>query len=411
MNRIIIAFLIMSCFLSCASKEKTMKADDSGASIEGSEVITQANNTFALEMYSQIRKENTGDNVFFSPYSILVALTMTYEGAKGETAEEMAAVLHIPEDGGVRRPNFARIYNVMNEKDTGYELSTANALWAQRDFTFLKEYLKTIQTYYGGNVTNLDFAGASENARKTINSWVADHTNQKIKDLIPPGILSSATRLVLTNAIYFKGIWLAQFDESDTQEEDFRTSAADTVKVPMMRLVDNDARFKYAETDEFQFLELPYEGDALAMYIILPKKNDLSDIEESMDADRLSAWKDLLHEQKVHIYIPKFKFTTKYFLSKTLSDMGMSTAFGSGADFSGMTGRRDLFIHSVIHQAFVEVNEEGTEAAAATGVVMEITAVRPKIPVFRADHPFIFFIQEIETGTILFMGRICDPSG
>jgi serpin B len=410
MNRIIIVLLIMSCFFSCASKEKEIKADDSGASIEGSEAITRANNTFALEMYSELRKENTDDNVFFSPFSILVALTMTYEGAKGETAEEMEAVLHVPEDASVRRPNFARIYNAINEVDKGYELSTANALWAHRDFKFLKEYVNSIEKYYGGKVTNLDFAGAPENARQTINSWVADHTNQKIKDLIPPGVINDATRLVLTNAIYFKGIWLVQFDENDTQEEDFRTSAEDIVKVPMMRLVDNDARFKYAETDELQFLELPYEGDDLAMYIILPKKNDLSDIEKSMDHDTISAWKDMLRERKVHIYIPKFKFTTKYFLRKTLSDIGMPTAFGSNADFSGMNGTRDLFIQNVIHQAFVEVNEEGTEAAAATGVVMELTAIRPETPVFRADHPFIFFIQEIETGNILFMGRVCDPS-
>ncbi len=410
MNRIIFVLLIMSCFFSCASKEKATKADDSGASIEGSEAITQANNTFALEMYSKLRKENTDDNVFFSPYSILIALTMTYEGAKGETAEEMEAVLHIPEDADVRRPNFARIYNVINSKDKGYELSTANALWAQRDFKFLKEYVNSIEKYYGGNVTNLDFAGASENACQTINSWVADHTNQKIKDLIPQGIISDATRLVLTNAIYFKGIWLVQFDENDTREEDFRTSAGDFVKVPMMRLVDHDARFKYAETDELQFLEMSYEGDDVAMYIILPKENDLSDIEESMDYDSLSAWKDMLHERKVNIYIPKFKFTTKYFLRETLSDMGMPTAFGSNADFSGMNGTRDLFIQSVIHQAFVEVNEEGTEAAAATGVVMEVTSIGPETPVFRADHPFIFFIQEIETGNILFVGRVCDPS-
>jgi len=402
--------MIMFCFVSCGAKEKTIEVDDKGASIEGSKVIVQANNEFAFDLYAQFSKENTDDNIFYSPYSIQVALTMTYEGAKGKTAEEMQSVLHVPEDANVRRPNFAYIYNAINEKDKKYNLSTANALWAQRDFRFLEEYTNNIEKYYGGKVTNCDFVGAPEKARETINTWVADHTNQKIKDLIPRGIIGDATRLVLTNAIYFKGTWVVQFDKNETREEDFRTSTGDIVKVPMMRLVDRDARFKYAETDEVQVLELPYEGDDLAMFMVLPKEHDLSDIEESIDPAALSAWQDMLREQKVDIYIPKFKFTTKYFMVKTLSAMGMPTPFSSDADFSGMNGARNLFIQNVIHQAFVEVNEEGTEAAAATAVVMELTSVGPKTPIFRADHPFIFIIQETETGNILFLGRVCDPS-
>jgi serpin B len=410
MKIITFVFIVIICFFSCGAKENAVRADDEGSSIEGSEVIMQANNEFAFELYSQFCKENPDENIFFSPYSILVALIMTYEGAKGKTAEEMQLVLHIPEDADVRRPNFARIYNQINKEDKEYALSTANALWAQRDFPFLEDYMNAIEKYYGGKVTNLDIIGATEEARQIINTWVADHTNQKIKDLIPKGALNMNTRLVLTNAIYFKGTWIVQFDENETLEEDFRTSTGDIVKVPMMRIVGPDARFKYAETDDIQILQLRYEGDDLAMFILLPKEKDLSDIEASITPDALSAWQGMLREQKVYVFVPKFKFTTKYFMIKTLSKMGMPNAFTTAADFSGMTGARDLFISNVIHQAFVEVNEEGTEAAAATGVLMESTSAMPMTPVFRADHPFIFIIQETETGNILFMGRMSDPS-
>lgn len=402
--------MIIACFFSCGSKDNVVKADDQGATVEGGKAIIHANNEFAFELYSHLSRGNTDANIFYSPYSIMVALTMTYEGANGTTAEEMQTVLHVPEDANVRRPNFARLYNAINEQEKEYALSTANALWAQRDFMFLKEYTYTIEKYYGGKVTNCDFIGAPEQARETINTWVADNTNQKIKDLIPRGVINDATRLVLTNAIYFKGTWALQFDENETYEKDFHTSAGNTVKVPMMRLVDSDTSFKYVETDEVQVLELFYEGDDLAMFIILPRGDDLSNIEGSLNPDLLSKWQNMLREQEVDIIIPKFKFTTKYLMGNILSDMGMPTAFSSAADFSGMNGARNLFISSVIHQAFVEVNEEGTEAAAATGVVMEITSVGPRKPVFRADHPFIFIIQNIETGNILFLGRVCDPS-
>jgi serpin B len=410
MNKIIVVLMIVFCFFTCGANEKMVKADDQGATVEGGQAIIQANNEFAFDLYPRLSTKNADENIFYSPYSILVALTMTYEGAKGTTAKEMQSVLHIPDDADIRRPNFARIYNAINEQEKEYALSTANALWAQRDFMFLKEYTNTIETYYGGRVTNCDFIGAPEQARETINTWVADNTNQKIKDLIPRGVINDGTRLVLTNAIYFKGTWVLQFDESETFEEDFHTGAGNTVKVPMMRLTGPDARFKYAATDELQILELPYKGEDLAMYILLPRGKDLSAIEGSLNPDALSGWQGMLREQRVHIFIPKFKFTTKYFMGQTMGDMGMPTAFSSNADFSGMTGSRDLFISEVIHQAFVEVNEEGTEAAAATGVVMEITAVQPEMPVFRADHPFVFIIQDIETENILFMGRVCDPT-
>ncbi|MGB3477525.1 MAG: serpin family protein [bacterium] len=407
---IILTSMTISCISSSASVKNRSTLDDTGTTKEGVNAVVNANNQLAFELYSRFNEESKDSNIFFSPYSISIALTMTYEGAKGQTAKEMQSVLHIPEDANVRRANVARIYNKINKKDKKYKLSTANALWAQKDYSFLKEYTDNVEKYYGGKVTNLDFIRESEKSRQIINKWVEDQTNNKIKDLIPQGVLNAYTRLVLTNAIYFKGTWVKQFDEKDTKEDDFRIDSSNTVKVPMMRLIGNDVKFNYAETDEIQILEMSYHGKDVSMLIILPKGNDLANIEKSITLEKLSEWKNMLNEQRVDIFIPKFKFETKYFMAKALSDMGMPTAFGSTADFSGMDGTRDLFIQNVIHQAFVEVNEEGTEAAAATGVVMGLTSVGPRIPIFRADHPFIFIIQEIETGNILFLGRVSDPS-
>jgi serpin B len=402
--------MTISCISSSASVKNRSTLDDTGATKEGVNAVVNANNQLAFELYSQFKEESKDSNIFFSPYSISIALTMTYEGAKGQTAEEMQSVLHIPEDANVRRPNFARIFNEINKKDKKYKLSTANALWAQKDYSFLKEYTNNVEKYYGGKVTNLDFTRESEKSRQIINKWVEDQTNNKIKDLIPKGVLNAYTRLVLTNAIYFKGTWVKQFDEKETKEDDFRIDSSNTVKVSMMRLIGDGVKFNYAETDEIQILEMPYRGKDVSMLIILPKGNNFANIEKSITLEKLSEWKNMLNEQRVDIFIPRFKFKTKYFMAKALSDMGMPTAFGSTADFSGMDGTRDLFIQNVIHQAFVEVNEEGTEAAAATGVVMGITSVGPRIPIFRADHPFIFIIQESETGNILFLGRVSDPS-
>jgi len=407
---IIVITIALVIFISECVKEPAVKVDDSRWTPEGVNVVVNANNQFAFDLYSQFKEESKDENIFFSPYSISVALTMTYEGAKGQTAEEMRSVLHIPEDANLRRPNFAKIINEINKKDKKYKLSTANALWAQKDYEFLEEYTNTVEKYYGGKVTNLDFVGETEKSRQTINIWVEEQTNNKIKDLIPPGVLDELTRLVLTNAIYFKGTWVLQFDPKDTQDEGFTTSAGQTVKVPMMRLTGEDAEFNYAETDKVQILEMPYEGEDLSMLIILPKENDLENIEESITPEKLSEWKNILKKQRVDIFIPKFKFETKYFMVDTLKKMGMVSAFNAPpADFSGMDGTKNLKIQNVIHQAFVEVNEEGTETAAATAVIVGRESVQIT-PVFRADHPFIFIIQQKDTGNILFLGRVSDPT-
>ncbi|RLJ04250.1 MAG: serpin family protein [Candidatus Aenigmatarchaeota archaeon] len=399
-----VLIIILVMISGCAGQQ--LMLDDSGASQEKVNAVVNANNQFALELYSKLNEENAGKNIFFSPYSISVALVMTYEGARGQTAEEMQSVLHFPADPEVRRPAFARIYNQINKRGKKYKLSTANALWAQKDYPFLDEYFNTVEKYYGGKVTNLDFVGDPENSRITINKWVEAQTNNKIKDLIPKGVIDAATRLVLTNAIYFKGTWFKQFDKKNTVERDFKISPTNSVKVQMMHLDDKKAKFNYTETKDLKILELPYSGGDLSMLILLPK-DSIEQLESELTIENLNNWTARLKEEEVSIYLPRFKFETKYFMAKTLREMGMSSAFGN-ADFSGMTGRRDLYISNVIHQAFVEVNEEGTEAAAATAVVMKEAAMMKKL--FNADHPFIFIIREKETGNILFLGRVSDPT-
>ena len=388
--------------------DNTPTTDDDGATPEGVSSVVDANNQLAFDIYSEF-KEKKG-NIFFSPYSISTALAMTYEGAKGTTAEEMQTVLHIPLTPEIRRPAFASVYNEINKKDKVYQLSTANALWGQKDYPFLEEYTNTVERYYGGKITNLDFVTETEESRQTINKWVEDKTNNKIKDLIPSGVLSEMTRLVLTNAIYFKGTWVKQFDKKNTREEDFKTTSGNTIKVPMMSLTEKDTKFNYAQTDNLQVLEMPYDGEELSMLVLLPKENNLSTLEESLNPGKISELKSMLKEQQVKVYIPKFKFETKYFMADTLKQMGMPLAFSSNADFSGMDNTKNLFIAAVIHQAFVDVNEEGTEAAA-TAVIDHLESESPQIiPIFRADHPFVFLIQERKTGNILFLGRVSDPT-
>lgn len=403
-------------------------ADDSDSTRDGILEVVNANNKFAFDFYNEIL-DSDNDNLFFSPYSISVALAMTYEGAKGETAEEMRDVFHFPEDS-ILRPNSAAIYNEINKPDKSYTLRTGNALWVQHDYPFLDDYLSRVENYYGGKASNVDFVSETEKSRQLINSFIEEQTNNRIENLIPEGVLSPATTLVLTNAIYFLGDWKYQFDVDNTRERDFFVGPDEAVSIPMMYMSRSDmrdiepepARFNYAELDKVQVLELPYKGDELSMVIVLPKQFEYQDLMtgETIEYDytlddidfsleKFNEFKEEMEETSLDgIYLPKFEFETDYELSSILSDLGMSSAFGSGADFSGMTGNRDLFISSVLHKAFIKVDEEGTEAAAATAVVMERTAMSSQT-IFRADNPFFFVIQDNDTGNILFMGRVVDP--
>lgn len=378
--------------------------DEGGVTPEDILGVVTANNRLAFDLYRRLREEE--GNIFFSPWSISSAMAIALEGARGETRSEMRAVLHLP--GEERRLAFARLYNEINKKDKRYELATANAVWAQKDFQILDAYFDVIEKYYGGNVENLDFIGDTEGSRKTINGWVEGKTKEKIKDLIPQGAIDGQTRLVITNAVYFKGQWVKQFDLKNTQESEFRVTPDKAVKVQMMNL--RDAKFKYAEDETVQILELPYAGEELSMLILLPKEDSPDNVESILAAERLDEWRASIKEEEVDVYLPRFKLETKYGLVENFKELGMRQAFDPGqADFSAMTGRRDLFISRIIHQAFVEVNEEGTEAAAATGVVMTLTAM-PTKKIFMADHPFIFIIIDRTTGAILFVGRVANPA-
>jgi serpin B len=367
-----------------------------------------ASNRFALDMYRELA--NRDGNLFFSPWSLNTALAMTYEGARGKTADEMRSVLHFYGDESTRRQSFFALDQRIIDDKSGYTLSTANALWVDNNFSLLDGYMDLMDCIYHARATNLDFMGASDDARKTINFWVEQKTSQKIKDLIPPPYIDPSTCLVLTNAIYFKGTWVKEFDKSLTRDEKFFSGEGRTVYVSMMRRLDEDAKFDYMETEDIQMLQMPYLGEKLSLVILLPKEPDITKVESSLSVEKLAQWRKGLERQRIDVYIPKFKIDAKYFLAENLQNLGMPTAF-SGADFSGMSaGGGGLYISQVIHQAYVDVNEEGTEATAATAVIMSRSIMMgPRTPVFRADHPFIFMIQDEETGCILFLGRVSDP--
>jgi serpin B len=403
-------------------------ADDRGATPPGISQVVAANNGFACKLYAQLKGRS--GNIFFSPFSISVALAMTYEGARGKTAEEMRSVLGFPEDARTRRSALARIFNRLNTRDTACELSIANALWAQKDYQFGSSYLDVTSRYYSGRATNLDFWHATEESRLTINQWVAEQTRDKIKDLLSEGAIDTLTRLVLTNAIYFKGKWTSEFKKKYTEDDDFRIRPDSSLKAPMMA---QTARFPYAEVNGLQILEMPYrsgsdkvEGQTgkagsrpvparpgdISMLVLLPRTDDLRPLEDSLTLQNLTEWRKQLRDERVEVYLPRFRVEQKVELRKALEFLGMKRAFDTlAADFSGMRDNDSLCIRDVIHKAVVETAEQGTVAAAATAVTLKLATGMPRPPkLFRADHPFIFIIQERESGNILFIGRVVNPA-
>jgi serpin B len=370
--------------------------------------VLEGANAFALDLYARLRGEE--GNLFFSPYSISTALAMTYAGAQGDTAAEMAKTLHFPADAEKLHASYAALLNQLNDggPDRGYQLNVANALWGQKGYPFRNPFLTLVRDRYRAGLSELDFAGNSEEARRFINTWVEKKTQDKIKDLLPEGSLDRLTRLVLTNAIYFKGDWASQFNKNATREGPFTTAGATTVKVPMMN---QTGQFGYHDAGTFQALEMPYKGKELAMVVLLPKKTDgLAEFEKTLSAGNLKDWVGKLRPTKVQVAMPKFKMTQRFSLKKALSAMGMPLAFSDRSDFSGMDGSRNLYLSEVFHKAFVDVNEEGTEAAAATGVVVKFrSAAKTSPPRFIADHPFVFLIRDVRSGSVLFLGRVTDP--
>jgi len=367
---------------------------------------------FALALYREL---SIGENnLFLSPSSIDIALSMTMSGAGGRTASQMAQVLHLPENSSSLHNASLSGFNKrlqQIEKKGRITISSANSLWPQKGYHLSKKWLAEVSRYYGAAITGVNYTSATEQARIAINSWVEGRTKSKIRELIKPGILNTRTRLTLVNAVYFKGDWELPFRIQNTVDAPFYTNPYKTVKVPLMF---QTGTFGYADLDSLRLLELPYTGSGLSMLILLPKqKSGLKSLEASLLPENLQSWEKRIRKTKLDILLPKFKSTSSFRLDETLKKMGMTDAFSEDlADFSGMVDNgKKLYIGAVIHKAFVDVNEKGTEAAAATAVVMQMKSAMPRpLPLFRADHPFLFMIRENTCGRILFIGRLTDPT-
>lgn len=364
------------------------------------------NTSFAIDLYRKL--SDSKGNLFFSPYSISSALAMTYAGARGETEKQMACALHFSLPQEKLHPAFRNLATDLTKiQSKKIKLYMANSLWPQKDYKFKKEYLTLVSSDYNSKIFPVDFEGATETARKKINRWVEDKTQDKIKDMLPPGVLDKLARLVLVDAVYFKGDWERPFELENTHEEPF-LSPDTTMTVQMMY---QKAHFNYAQIEDLQILEIPYAAKGISMIILLPTKNNLRPLESKLSSENLNRWRSQMQPQTVEIDIPKTCMTSTLGLKDTLTEMGMADAFAAKADFSGMDGTRQLHIDKVLHKAFVNMDEKGTEAAAATGVVMIMLGASPfPVPTFRADHPFILLIQENQTGSILFMGRVTNPN-
>ncbi|UCD09578.1 MAG: serpin family protein, partial [Dehalococcoidales bacterium] len=370
-----------------------------------------------------VLRTNEG-NLFFSPYSISSALSMTYAGARGKTEKQMADTLRYRLSQESLHPAFNALDIQLNQRDdeeeNRFELNIANAIWGQKGYPFLQSYLDLLAEQYGAGLRITNFAEKPEESRITINDWVSQQTEDKINDLIPPRMISDLTRLVLTNAIYFYAEWEHPFDNRKTYDGTFYLLNGGNVTVPMMYrrgsygyvgnppFRDKQKRtVEYTGSEEgYLAVELPYKGDEISMVIIMPNPGRFNEIERILDADMVNDIVSNISGESMFLSVPKFDFESAFNLKDSLIELGMKDAF-TNADFSGMTGKRDLSISNVVHQAFVSVDEQGTEAAAATAVVMEIVSLIPSLVL---DHPFIFLIRDIPTSTILFIGRVVNPA-
>ncbi|MCK9613207.1 MAG: serpin family protein [Bacteroidales bacterium] len=398
--------LVFSCKTSKTQmKEKSVEPTETATSGN----ISENNNLFALELYKNIGMKQA--NLFYSPYSISTALAMTFTGAHGKTESQMRTVMHFETNGATFYEKYHKLINEINAINDGKTINiyTANSIWAQKDFKLLSSFTDVLKNSYNTTAYNVDFVKQPEPSRLEINKWVEQQTNEKIKDLIQPGLIDYLTRLVLVNAIYFKANWEVAFDEKETRQMTFRPDETSEVSCDFM-FAEKDFKF-YEQEDGLKAIEIPYSQGKMSMLIILPGNNNGFDLlKKNMDMSFYNTINKSLSTTKVKLYLPKFKFTSDFELSDILVQMGMTDAFFDRADFSGMTGKKDLKISKVIHKAFVEVNESGTEAAAATAVVMRIKSMPVKQPEFRADHPFMFIIKENTNNGILFAGDVYDPT-
>jgi serpin B len=382
----------------------------SAAGSDGLKPLVEANTAFALQMYGELRSSE--GNLVFSPYSISSALAMVYAGAREETARQMAQTLHFDQCPADVHALFHGLDRSLALAACSNELEIANSLWPQQGYPFRKEFLSLLKKDYGATVTPQDYMHASEGARNAINQWVDDKTRHKISEIIGPGVLDAHTRLVLVNAIYFNGKWATPFPVEATHTDNFQVKPGKTITASFMSKSDH---FSYGENDQLQLLSLPYAGGKLELTILLPRDQDgISDLETNLSPANLAEWIGSLRPQLVNVMLPKFKMSAALELNETLEAMGMKDSFSPAkADFSGMDNNPHwLYISAVLHKAYIDVNEKGTEAAAATAVVWAENMAMPvmeKSREFRADHPFLFLLRETSTGSILFIGRASEP--
>jgi len=366
--------------------------------------VVRGNTQFAFELYGRLRARE--GNLFLSPFSISSALSMTSAGAGGRTLEQMQGVLHLAEQERLHPANGLLLRQVNDPGRKGYTLSVANALWGQKGYPFLREFVELNKQQYGAGPREVDFLGDPEGARHAINGWVEKQTHDKVKDLIQKGAVDSNTRLVLANAIYFKGIWASQFKKDRTREGTFFAPGKVVDGVPFMR---QKGRFKMHEERGVQVLEMPFAGNDLSMVLLIPTRKDgLADIEKDLSPDKLAGWLKKMRTQRVDVVLPRFQVTAEFDLKATLADLGMPLAFDrERADFSGINGGKEpLCLSAVMHKAAIEVNERGAEASAATGVAV---IPRTETPQVRADRAFVFLIRDKKTNSLLFLGRVVNP--
>ena len=380
-------------------------ADDSASTPEGVKQVVNANNQFAIDLYQQINKQpkQAENNVFFSPYSLSTAMAMLYAAAEGETKQQIQKTFHYPAPA-ILNPNSAALYNQFNKPNPNYDLSTVNDLWMRQGLSPNQTYLDTVKRYYGGQVTNLDFASRPEPSIQTINKTIAKHTKQMIPEVLPTSSINRDTVTVLTNAVYFKSEW-AQPLALRNWEQPFYNLDGTTTDVNLMYGINH---FDYTEDEQVQVVELPYKGDDLSMLIVLPKSKEPVAIQKlvaNLSTTQINQWTEQLENRKVFLIIPKFKLRESYQMESLLTKMGMPIAFSNKADFSLFNDKLPLAVDSVIHKAVVEVDEKGTVAAAATSIV--ITPISASYNAeLTADHPFMFMIKDNKTDTILFLGQV-----
>ena len=379
------------------------------STLEGIAEIITANNQFAIAMYQQIngQPDQADKNVFFSPYSLSTAMAMVYAAAEGETKAQIQKTFHYPAPA-ILNPNSAALYNQFNKPNPDYKLATVNDLWMQQGLTPTKSYIDTVQRYYSGQVTALDFEGSPDSARQTINKKIVEKTKQMIPELLPKGSIKSDTAVVLTNAVYFKGDWTLPFTAERTSAQPFYNAIGRASTVQMMQ---QQSYFSYYENKHIQVVQLPYKGDDLSMLVVLPKLNHklaMQQLAKSLNATKIKQWRSGLVRQEVDLQLPKFKLDARYQMKTLLADMGMPKAFNNGAEFNLYADGTPIKLDEVYHQAVVTVDEKGTEAAAAAGAVGMYVGMSYPVE-FKADHPFMFMIKDNKTDAILFLGQVNKP--